>query len=360
MSATNSRKISELHYDHLQLYVDKLEPIEHYKGIENRLNRFVDFTKSKGIDMSMKSSACGTGRDVTAARQVWTSMVEQESKDSGDNQGGYTVADPTKFVPHGRDLVAQLLYGFGWRVTGSHEGDGTQTLLVTTNDPTGVKFAITAKAVSSDGSSSGTASPAVKHDHFAAHHLDRYLQYHGGSQGIAVLGFNVQQAGEFSRIVESYKAKHPALVLPGSPRSYKVGGGGASNGTEVNLTVNVLEVFAYYAGKATGDADTGTVIRFIERTVDDGRGAAPLAEGAGLMPLPGLVPVEARFDGTGSSAYCDHWVSNVIDREKFLQTLEDTLGFAPKVDFNAGVVAAGEAQIESTVTGNDSSLVTNR
>lgn len=32
--------------------------------------------------------------------------------------------------------------------------------------------------------------------------------------------------------------------------------------------------------------------------------------------------------------------------------LEDTLGFTPKVDFNAGVVAAGEAKIESTVTGN--------
>jgi hypothetical protein len=30
----------------------------------------------------------------------------------------------------------------------------------------------------------------------------------------------------------------------------------------------------------------------------------------------------------------------------------------PKVDFNAGVVAAGEAQIESTVTGNDSNLQT--
>ena len=40
------------------------------------------------------------------------------------------------------------------------------------------------------------------------------------------------------------------------------------------------------------------------------------------------------------------------------QTLEDTLGFTPKVDFNAGVVAAGEAQIESTVTGNASPLVT--
>ena len=28
-----------------------------------------------------------------------------------------------------------------------------------------------------------------------------------------------------------------------------------------------------------------------------------------------------------------------------------------KVDFNAGVVAAGEAQIESTVTGNDAAML---
>jgi len=33
------------------------------------------------------------------------------------------------------------------------------------------------------------------------------------------------------------------------------------------------------------------------------------------------------------------------------------LGFTPKVDFNAGVVAAGEAQIESTVTGNSPGLI---
>ena len=38
--------------------------------------------------------------------------------------------------------------------------------------------------------------------------------------------------------------------------------------------------------------------------------------------------------------------------------MEETLGFVPKVDFNAGVVAAGEAQIESTVMGNASPLVT--
>jgi hypothetical protein len=76
------------------------------------------------------------------------------------------------------------------------------------------------------------------------------------------------------------------------------------------------------------------------------------------LPLPGLVEVPAQFDGTGLPNYSDHWVSNVIDRKEFLDTLADTLGFAPKVDFNAGVVAAGEAQIESTVTGNTSTLQT--
>ena len=43
--------------------------------------------------------------------------------------------------------------------------------------------------------------------------------------------------------------------------------------------------------------------------------------------------------------YCDHWVSNVVSREGFLDTLNDTLGFTPKVDFN--VVAAGEVNQKS-------------
>jgi hypothetical protein len=54
----------------------------------------------------------------------------------------------------------------------------------------------------------------------------------------------------------------------------------------------------------------------------------------------------------------DHWVSNVHSRTEFLDILHDTLFFKPKVDFNAGVVAAGEAQIESSVTGNDAILLT--
>ena len=50
---------------------------------------------------------------------------------------------------------------------------------------------------------------------------------------------------------------------------------------------------------------------------------------------------EVEFVDAGvTCAYSDHWVSNVVDRRGFLDTLEDTLGFVPKVDFNAGVVAA--------------------
>jgi hypothetical protein len=108
-----------------------------------------------------------------------------------------------------------------------------------------------------------------------------------------------------------------------------------------------LEVFAYYQQNSK-EPDPGTVLRFVQHSARET-----------LIPLPGLAPVPAEFDRDSSSAaYCDHWVSNVWSRTEFLDTLSDTLGFAPKVDFNAGVVAAGEAQIESTVTGNDSEFTT--
>jgi hypothetical protein len=122
-------------------------------------------------------------------------------------------------------------------------------------------------------------------------------------------------------------------MLPGSP--YVCGEGAGA--------VTVFEAFAYYRD---GAPDPGTIIRFVQRPEE-----SPL-------PLPGLEAVAAAFDGTSVRAYADHWVSNVFDRQRFLDTLNDTLGFVPKVDFNAGVVAAGEAQIESTVTGNSASFAT--
>jgi hypothetical protein len=40
-------------------------------------------------------------------------------------------------------------------------------------------------------------------------------------------------------------------------------------------------------------------------------------------------------------------VSNVINRESFITVLEDVLGFESKVEFNAGVITAGRAKIQS-------------
>jgi len=118
-------------------------------------------------------------------------------------------------------------------------------------------------------------------------------------------------------------------------------------GAESATPTRVLDVWAYYAG-AKGEADVGTSIRFVERTSNE----------AVTIPLPGLTAQPATFPSDVLPAYCDHWVSNVRSREGFLRVLEETLGFTPKVDFNAGVVAAGEAQIESTVMGNTSNIET--
>ena len=52
--------------------------------------------------------------DIAAARAHWESLGE--------------CADPSKYESHGRDLVAQLLYGHGWRVTGEYTGVATRTL----------------------------------------------------------------------------------------------------------------------------------------------------------------------------------------------------------------------------------------
>jgi len=51
----------------------------------------------------------------------------------------------------------------------------------------------------------------------------------------------------------------------------------------------------------------------------------------------------------------DHWVSNVEDRQEFIGTLA-SLGLEPRVEFDAGVIAAGKASIESTVVGDRSGV----
>jgi len=314
----SSPTVSACHYDHLQFFVDSLQPLAHYKAIEARLNSFAKRMPCAG----------GARSDVAAARAAWCEMG--------------AAADPSAFHPHGRDLVEQMLHGFGWRITGVHEGEATRSLLLSTCDSSGARFVVTCANEAGEEAAAPAKKKAktseggmVPYDHFAPAHLERYTKAHAGAQGVAVLGFSIKK-GELERVVQRYNTRHPKLVLA-PPHTY-------ADGT------TIFDVFAYYLGEMrVTEADPGTVLRFVER---------PDAAAASAMPLPGLVPVAAEYDPHVLPAYCDHWVSNVHSRVGFLQTLEETLGFVPKVDFNAGVVAAGEAQIESTVMGNVSDLKT--
>mmetsp|Transcript_66434 Transcript_66434/g.197704 ORF Transcript_66434/g.197704 Transcript_66434/m.197704 type:complete len:666 (-) Transcript_66434:70-2067(-) len=317
---------ASVQFSHVHWYCDSLRSPEEYQKLERKLN---DFSISSGSAES----------DVAAGREAWLALQAAH----GDPVA--RVVPPEGYKSVGQDIVEQLLVGLGWRVTGSHAGPSTHSLVVTSPDPDGVKFVVTAhnQHPLDELASRSTEHPEQKRQrhmpddfgHFDAVSLERFAAHHAGRQGVAVLGF-VTSGGGVDRIAAKYRELHPKLLCEGMPRQY--------------CGAKVLEVFAYYQGeKFETDADHGTLLRFVE----------PAPDGADLWVLPGTHRIEAKFDGVTQPAYCDHWVSNVFSRTGFLDTLNDVLGFTPKVDFNAGVVAAGEAQIESTVTGNTSTVVLN-
>lgn len=304
-------------FSHIELYVDRIEEISVYKDLERKVNLFCAQVDD---NFSMEEK-----------QKLWSR---------------YPIAE---FMPQNRDIVQQLIVGLQFRVTRVSD----HSLLVTSKDVTGVQFLITKASENATGFlSKGTIFMRyffsvfvclVGFDlySFSLHMLihviyvvpgkhDRFVQAHAGHCGIGVLAFKVDNVEE---IKDRYQELHPKLVA-----SYD----------ELDGQVKVLEVFAYYQNHqhTTGnekEADLGTVLRFVQTPSDDA-----------LYGSMGLNSVQACFPNQSRAAYFDHWVSNVFSRTEFIETLHDTLGFSPKVDFNAGVVAAGEAQIESTVTGNTS------
>lgn len=96
----------------------------------------------------------------------------------------------------------------------------------------------------------------------------------------------------------------------------------ASPGVQEEEHELILEVYAYYKDEVkVSAADTATLIRWVESK-----------EGT---TMPGFEAVPAQFSQT-PAMYSDHWVSNVVSRTGFIKTLEDVVGFSPKVQFNAG------------------------
>ena len=354
----------DIKFAHVHLYVDHLCEVSEYKEFEDKLNLFQEkYDDATSVMTAMAEEEQQQQRgyhslDVNRGRELWELITHHQQ--NINNNGGHdttavTAAPPSsEFVSHGRDVVKQLIAGFGFRVTGWHGTSYTNTVVVTSKDADGIQIVVTALKDDDDSSNIIHMHEAVvdddckKYHHFDPSNIQRFYQAHSDRQGIAVLSFEVGNHC-LDGIFHRYTTMHPKLL----PNEFKNGP------VEYKDEARVLEVFAYYKGEAgVSQADEGTMLRFMEpnhteefESTNDKR-----TKSSTSCKLPGIVPVVATFSH-GRPAYFDHWVSNVISRTGFLDTLEDTLYFTPKVDFNAGVVAAGEAQIESTVTGNTSSLM---
>ena len=142
----------QVSFSHLQIYVDHLEDLAVYKRLEDSLNEF--FGPSKNDHASASS--------VANKRKEWESMM------------GAPVDE--KFVSKNRDVVKQLLVGFGFRVTGyRYPSDdnkaNTKSVLVTSRDPNGVQIVITAK------------------DETANSPMDDYQYFDAGTLSLALLLF---------------------------------------------------------------------------------------------------------------------------------------------------------------------------
>eukprot|EP00466_Bigelowiella_natans_P013019 jgi/Bigna1/72481/fgenesh1_pg.20_\ len=335
-------------YNHVQFYVDKLQSLGEHAGMEGgvrggtpRLCRLYCARSAIGVTycscvsvlspslpslstetyktLEKDSTAFAKGYsdakrpECEAARKIWKDTCSTPLK------------DPKAFTSSGQDLVEQLIIGASWRVIAHHECAETASVLIAPRDPKGVKFVVTSRR---EAATTRESSPVP--NHFSASHI---------SDTAVTERFEVVSPGGLKEIMQKYAKMHPGLLVhpdDDGPKKYSVGNG----------EYMVGEMYAYYA-KDGEKADPGTVIRFFEISGD-----------APHRFLPGLSPVNAEYPELVYPAYCDHWVSNVYHRKRFLQTLNDVLGFTPKVDFNAGVVAAGEAIIESTVTGNNSQPLT--
>jgi len=269
-------------YDHVQLYVHKLDTLETYKKFEEECNALSERVQAG-----------------TAEKQNGTLRI---------------------------DFVFQLIAAFGYRVTGYYDGPQTRNVLISSGG--GARFLVTAaKEVQGE--------TEEKYAHFRAEYPRLFLQTHASRQGCGVLAFSVPESSLVA-IVQNYKTLHPKCI-----RTEEIVQHSNSDGSGF---YKYFECYAYYDQDGER-ADPGTLLRFVAKS------------GYDHQVLPGLDTVDAKFPVDAYPAFFDHWVSNVHSRTSFIATLKDVLSFSTKVDFNAGVVAAGEAIIESTVIGNNSPFI---
>jgi hypothetical protein len=123
-----------LSFSHVHLYVDRVDNVSVYKEFEQKLNM-----------LSRRISPCSESVDVESSQLAWESI----------NPTRFGALKTGFFESENRDVVKQLLAGFGFRVTATRmrEDDSssstsakvnTRSVLVTSRDPRGVQFVVTA------------------------------------------------------------------------------------------------------------------------------------------------------------------------------------------------------------------------
>ncbi len=309
-------------------------------------------------------------RDMGRAKKIWAKVLASEKASGGvqlDTTSSFAdvsldevEATVSNYSPVGRDVVKQMIASAGWRIVGVYHGPETISYHIGTRksiDKHGLAIVVTSpklngqKVGSYDSNPMGKNNAETTYDHFKRKNLDDYFDVHNGRQGCGVLGFLCSDA---QGIADRYKASHPKLIRPGFSQTKTY------TDTNTGTECRVFEAYAYYVKDSSDTPDEGTIIRFTEYGIlSDPNRQGYIENMSAMFPLPGIERLSSReieFSVDALSvceSFADHWVSNVYDREQVLRVFEDTLGFQPKVNFNAGVVGAGEAVIESTVAGND-------
>jgi hypothetical protein len=153
--------VPQISFSHVQIYVDHLDDLGVYKSLETSLNT---------LDSRLGWNANEEHKDDTQVfvsaqnilqvkRSLWQSLCYD-----GVTHGEGVQQQP--FVPQNRDIVKQLLVGFGMRVTGTCQGDGTMSVLVTSKDSCGIQIVVTAKDDSAAVLNSSVDSITGQYQHF--------------------------------------------------------------------------------------------------------------------------------------------------------------------------------------------------
>lgn len=156
----------DIQFSHVHLYVDHVDGLDEYKQLEDSINKFHhDYDSTVSLSSPPPSSSnphdqCarqGRPMNVIKGKEIWTSIQDSIAMSPHVSSESY--------LSHGRDVVKQLIAGFGFRVTGcypaAHETSASKTVLVTSSDPKGIQI-----VVSSLDNSGGGVVNDEKYLHF--------------------------------------------------------------------------------------------------------------------------------------------------------------------------------------------------